>query len=357
MNFPIVIFFLFSFLVSPKLFYFKAFKPLHLFISFLFLFCLCAFVTYTPDWDAYEYMIQSDSETDYLFKLIVALYKYLNIDTYKSIHITFIFSISLLLITFLKEFDVNYFVVIVLFLVLNYLVFTTQIRYFLGFFGVLISLKRFNDKRYLSSFWYFLFSLFSHMSLILFLPFYFLINSGFKQIKKFVIFSIISLFISSTFLVYLLPDILYYRFILYFESEHRASILGSLYFFLPSIINISFLLIYLKIVYSLNSLNDLPDISKFLLKITFISFYIFGLALNIQVFGSRIVEPIFFVQSIFYLSEIFNRKGNLAYIFLFLSFLLNFIIVYILPFIIFGLPSYFTIKVLQVLLSNTLIFS
>jgi hypothetical protein len=350
------IFFLLILVFSPIINYFNSLRKISIALAFLLPFLTSGFVQFTPDWEFYEYMIDSEVETDLFFMFIIKFFKIFGIAEYKYIHLFFIFTTSIVLINFISQFNSNTYLISFCFLIIFYLVFTTQIRYFLAYFSFLNSIFLYWKGYKKKALGWYMFSASSHLSVIILAPMFYYIRRPLRVIKNDVIFISLITFVITSLIVYVLPEALYSRFILYFDKEHKASIIGSIYFFSSSLINLALFLTYIKFYFLKCDQDDGNSLSVFLLKGILIPYFIFGLALNIQVFGSRFIEPTFILLVIFYLLEIKKSQSFTPYIFLFILIFSTFLINYILSYLVLGNPSYFALRSIQVLISNKLYF-
>lgn len=327
-------------------------------LTFAFIYILSGFVTYTPDWEGYETWIKYDSGRDLFFNYLV---NKISPNGYKLIHLIFTGIYSLFLIYFISRFSKETLLIVLLYLPIIYLFYTTQIRFFMGYYAMCLALYFWfvnNNKKIATIFAVFAFA--SHISLLIFIPllyfFKFKINTLHKKVIWFLVIFTVSFYSIINLFQLVFPQ--GSRFIGYFLStQHDSSILGGLFSFIPAIIGI-----YLIYRYSIKKIKHCEDLSsdknfQFLYRLSIIPVIFVGLALNRQIIGQRFIIPalLFQLLLIFYIARHYNTKKenfNLAGLTLIYS-LFYVTYVYILSPIVIGTDI--TQKVTLMLNSNSLI--
>ena len=107
-------------------------------LSFVFIYVISGFVTYTPDWEGYEIWISLDSGRDVLFNYLrdkIVLLGY----GYKALHLIFTGLYSFFLVFFISRFEKRTYLVAILYIPLIYLFFAAQYRFFLGYFSMCLA--------------------------------------------------------------------------------------------------------------------------------------------------------------------------------------------------------------------------
>src|SRR5690606_33455420 len=104
------------------------------------------------------------------FSNMSKLLKHYGINDFSVLHILYITFSALVLIYFASKFKINTLILVLTVIPIIYLGFTTQIRFFAGYFSMCLStyffFKRNMDKTVL----FFTIGILSHLSLIIFLP-------------------------------------------------------------------------------------------------------------------------------------------------------------------------------------------
>lgn len=295
-------------------------------ITYFLIILVCGKVTYTPDWEGYEYLIISPNRLELFFKYIseYALNKgYI----YKDVHFFYISLYTIFLLWFISAFNNNVFIVSFLYLIFVFLFYTTQIRFFMAYYAGILALYYFlYYKRYNLSLSLFIFAFLNHYSIIillLYIPFY---SIDVRKLKKVVY--IISV---SCIIFFLILDSFFpltallnseVRYLGYLKSDLRSSALGGLAFFFPYIIYLPFLTSY---YFKLRKMIHNKEIIKkidFLFKMTIIPYIFIGISIYIQIIGHRFVIPSLFISLLLYfqLSKIDKSKKSIAFFILFISF-------------------------------------
>ncbi len=279
--------------------------PITIFLDTIALFLVLLFsygVTYTADWTMYSwfYKIKFD-ETDYVFYWLTQFFSKHNY-SYEQL-----FQFHIVVTTFLnffviKKFTRNYFYVILVYYIVNYVHAVNQIRYFLGLpfilFGFYYLLQK---KNILISIIMFIIGYLCHSALLVLLVFIPLYYIPIKNYFKIILLGSLGL----TFIIYIifrlkLGDALDH-FGAYFGKEYNSSFLGGLFNALPYLLFFTFLFLE-----SNNILKKHPEYFedkkfRFLYKIAFFPIIFVFASFSVQILGHRYVLPFIIFWVIYYL--------------------------------------------------------
>lgn len=302
------------------------------FCALLLCFFSLGFVGYTPDREGYEYWLEFDVGRDFLFNLFASFasdYGY----GYQFVHGLFIFLSMLLLWFFVSRFLRGFFLVIIFFLLLQYLYLATQIRFFPAFYSMLIALYFFLVPRSLWAFVFFaLLAGFFHIS-ALFLLVYLVFDRWVEKLSvvklvpvSLVFFFSVAILIPSLFALVRNQRLM--QLLGYFDMADYASVLGGLFYVFPVLF--SSLTIYLVFgrQVSANKWIGVDLRARFLYGLSVFPLVIIPVGGIIQVIAQRFVMPLFLVQLvfIFYVSVNSNGRARFNYfclgVFLFLIYFL-----------------------------------
>jgi len=299
-------------------------------LSTAFVFIVSGLVTYTPDWWGYEFWLAEGVGKDLFFNFFAS-----NLlppgQGYKFMHITFTAIYSVMLVYFVSRFTEHTYVVSLLFLVAIYIFYTTQIRFFMGYFSMFIGLYLWMvQKKYLWAIVMILFAVANHSSMIIFLillPLFTISieNLLMRSIQILIILSGVY-FVFKT-IVSLIPDD-YYLVLYFLETDHHSSILGGLFTFLPTIITMLVLHVYV-----MQKTIEYPELTedlnfKFLYQITILPIIYFGISTERQVLGHRFILPsiLFQLLLIMYVSYYNTPRQNAT---------LRWVVIAIIPFFVY----------------------
>lgn len=339
--FFIIIFLLFLLLLSQFLSPFKLGRVVIFLYTLTVLYLIFLWITYTPDKLYYTWWIDYPDfsiDKEPTFQIIAAYIRKHNY-SYQFMHVTFIAVYSLIYLYFVSRFSRNVYAITLLYIPLIFIFYGTQLRYFLGYYAVLLGFYYLLvSKRKMLALACFIFAVCSHYSLLLFIPFYFLYNikgNFYSRILKiaFVI------FVGYTVLTTVIFDLLsWIRFIYYLKGDLVSSYAGGLFSFAVLIPVYVFVQQYYK-----GRLKENPELlndSKFvfLYKFSLLPLVYLGIAISAQVVGHRFIImgmliPILFF---FYRWDEFENKAKkarytavfiLLYIFVFIH--LNFSVAWI----------------------------
>ncbi len=324
-------------------------KPLSIVMSFILL-ALSLFFTlglhYTADYDMYYFMFKTEyMETDILYQYLTSVFKE-NSLTFHDLHAFHILTATLLFYFIISRFSTNFFYVFLVYIVLDYVHFANQIRYFLGFPLMIIALYSFVKKRYFFGIVLSIVASLSHSSLIVlitFLPLWYFVKKKYF-LKVILILSGICLLI-----VFLLFSLGIGRqidhFGEYFKQDGVSSFLGGALNGIPYIIMLTVL--YFE---SRKYIKNKPECFKnpkfaFLYTITFYTILFVPASFFMQIAGHRYVMPfmIFYVIFYLFLIEDDSRKSKSLKMIFFscICFILS-LVIYILPESIFGVSHFQT---------------
>lgn len=281
-------------------------------ITFVILFIIVGMVTYTLDWDTYEYMFNNDIKTiELTFYYTSYLIKMYGGD-FRVLHIIFTSITSILFINFISKFTNKTLIVMLLFIPSIFVFYSTQIRFYFALSLFLNSIYFFKIKKnYLIAFVLYIIAFLSHYSGILFLPFYFLLSINVRNFttKKLIFYSILVAIIFFTAIDLVLPRQFNTD---YFANSFESSFIGSLYNFTPYICSFLFFLY----VYKNNQVINLflqDSKMSFLYKMSFIPYLYLPIAFKYQIIGRRFVFIVLLFQilSIIYINK--NLKSTVLF--------------------------------------------
>lgn len=339
--------------VGTKYNYYK----LNSFISLMLLIIISGFVSYTPDMEGYNYWFENESGNDLLFNIATIFFKKLGINDFQFLHLSYIALSSLLLIVFVNRFRQNSFLVILAFLSIDFLFFTTQIRFYLGYFSMCLALYYYYFKNFKYFIVFAVFGLISHLSLILFLPFIFLINLKVKYLYQLIAIGSILFYLLSKMLLSLIINITFLneRFISYSYEEDFTTFSGALYKFFPVLLNL-FVVIYMREKFYTRYPKLFEDRGlNFLFNASIIFYVLLGIAFVIQILGTRFIESTIIFQILFLLKLSDNLKSSKLIFILFLLLLFNLLYIFVLPSFILDKSSDLWDNVERILESNIVI--
>jgi len=139
-------------------------------LSFLVVYILAGFVTHTPDWETYERLIKYGTSRDLLFNFFTKELEDIGIN-YKHIHVIYTGLYTFLMILLISRFSKETYLIALLYIPVVYLYYTTQIRFYLGYFSMsLAAYFWYINRKKLYAVIFAIFAVANHISLILFLP-------------------------------------------------------------------------------------------------------------------------------------------------------------------------------------------
>lgn len=286
-------------------------------ITYILIILICGKVTYTPDWSGYEFLLENNSRLEFFFKIIsdLALKKDL---TYEDVHLFYVSTYTIFLLWLISIFNKNLFVISFLYLFFVFLFYTTQIRFFMGYYAGILALYYFlQDRRLVLSIGLFLFAILNHSSLIILLLYLPLFSINIHKLTKIVTIAAVAGVIFFFALDLFIPiktlinnDV---RFSGYLSIESRSSVLGGFATLFPFIIYIPFLSkYYFKVRTKLSLVEDINKID-FLYKLTIIPIVFTGLSIYIQIIGHRFIVPSLLISLMLYFQlRSFDNKNRIS---------------------------------------------
>ncbi|MCE1156219.1 MAG: EpsG family protein [Bacteroidales bacterium] len=283
-------------------------------LSFSLVFIASGLLTYTPDWVGYEAWIEKDIGRDVFFNFFV--HNVLPADRgYQFVHIFFVATYTVLMIMLISKFTDQILLVVVLYLAVVYLFYSTQIRFFMGYYAMSLAFYYWfvENKRRMALF-FMVFAVLNHASLLFLLPFIYFFTVDvevlIRRVALFLSLIVIVYFISSFFLTDETQDIVFLTYLA--SAEHESSLLGGLFSFLPWFI--SFFLIHL---YAKRKISEYPSLLQdkkfqYLYRFMIISITFIGISLERQVVGQRFIIPsaIFQIMLLLYIARYNERRQN-----------------------------------------------
>ena len=342
------IFFLFHYFFGQLIEIYKL-KPLAIIMGLLILgltYYFLLWLEYTADYSMYQYMFKHETDnTDFLFQFLTKFYK-ANHWSFHDLHVSHIVVSTLIVFYLISRFTSNVFYVFFAYIILDYVHFSNQIRYFLGFPVMILAFYNLFNKRYILFAILAYLAYLSHASLIVlltFVPIYYLVKPKqyFKVLSILSVVCFIIVYVAFTLGLGLEIE----HFGEYFKEEGTSSFLGGAFNAIPYIVMISFL--YFE---SRKYINANPDCFQdpkfnFLYKISFYTIIFIPASFFMQIAGHRYVMPFMIFYVIFYLYLIRNKtqkiKNLKMILFSSVCFLLS-LVIYILPDFLFGENHFLT---------------
>ncbi len=259
-------------------------------------------ITYTADWFMYSWIYdKGDDNTDIVFFELSKIFNSLNLE-YESLYIFHMLG-SLIIYWFLiSRYTRNYFYVFLLYILLDYVHFTNQIRYYLGlpilFTGFYYLVYK---KKYIFSIFMIILSMLCHAglaTLVLFIPVYF-----FVPIRKFIKLSLVSSLVVALIVFLLMKGglaLVLDHYDAYFSSEYDSSLIGGIFNGLPYMVYYVFILIETPKLIKKKNIVDHP-MYELLFKLAFFSLLFLPASFFLQIIGHRYIMPFAIFWIIFYL--------------------------------------------------------
>lgn len=301
---------------------FKAGKIVNFFLTLTLISFVFLFITYTPDKAFYQLWIdypEYSFDKEPVFLLVTNYLRKHNL-SYDYLHITFICIYTLMYLALFQRFKTNILITSLLYFSLIFIFYGTQLRFFLGYFAVLLALYFSYNKINFWSILLFIFGILSHYSVALLIPTYFIlrIKQDFhKQILKLSFTVFLGYIVMSQIITILLSGSRFYP---YVSGSLVSSYIGGLFTFLPYLPIYFFIFKYYKmrIIENRSLLDDANFI--FLYKMSLIPALFVGIALNTQVIGHRFIMPslIFPITFFFYRFQNINKSNKLKFLIIFL---------------------------------------
>ena len=140
--FYIIIFILFNLVLTLFFSNYKFGRILSFVITLFILYSTFLFISYTPDRDIYTWLLYSrelSNDKEPIFNLIANYVRNHNYD-YEGLHFIYLLLYCFLYLMFVSKFIRNVLPITLLYIPLVFIFFGTQLRFFLGYFFVLLSL-------------------------------------------------------------------------------------------------------------------------------------------------------------------------------------------------------------------------
>lgn len=268
-------------------------------------------ITYTADYDMYYYFFKYDVKTDYVFTQLSKVFKSIGW-SFHDLYAVHIIMITLLLMLFVLRYNVNVFYIFLFFITIEFVHFTNQIRYFLGFAFLLLSFHSLYKKNYVYFGIYAALTLLTHIALVVlftFIPIFYVVKSEI-YLKRILVFAgFCFLLVFGLFNTGIGKEISHFG--EYFSASGISSFAGGLYNTIPSIILIAYL--YLETKKYIANHPDCFDDKKFifLFKLTFYTIIFIPASFFLQIAGHRYVMPFVIVYAIYFLYMIRDYNANL----------------------------------------------
>lgn len=267
---------------------------------------------YTADYKMYYYFFKDETEkTDYVFRQLTKLYKFNHLN-FHDLFVTHIIVSVILYYIFIIKFNFNFYYIFLVYFVLDYVHYSNQIRYFLGFPIMLLAFYNLYKTNIIRFLIFAALAVLSHSGLLVlltFVPIYFFIKS--KYYIRVMLFLSILCFI----IVYLFfslglgADIKHFG--EYFAKDGISSIGGGVFKASPYVF-FMILILWQTRMYLKNNSKAFEDKEfVFLYKLTFYTIIFIPASFFIQITGQRYVMPFVIVYVIYYLYML--RDQNIKY--------------------------------------------
>ncbi len=312
---------------------FKVNKFINIFVSiFSFLFFTYE-ITYTADWVNYLYVFEDqEQETkDFFIRFITLKFEQWGLE-YKHVFRFHIIVIAVLFTLFANKFLKNsLLLVIICFLIADYVPVVNQIRYFVAFGLYLFSVYYFYIRKYRL---FGLFTVLAFLNHIGIIPLYLILLFIRKdvQTKIYIAFSIIVYTVVYAVLnINILQDA--WGFEAYLQEEMKSTLLGGIFKMLPSILVVILLYYTHK-----KSTVEKDDEMQFLYRLSLFPIIFIPSITLTQVVGDRYVFNFIIIWIIFIVRnlKINNKNMLLQKVYVILIVFIVWYLVYILPFDVFG---------------------
>ncbi|WDF48318.1 EpsG family protein [Chryseobacterium sp. KACC 21268] len=259
-------------------------------------------VTYTADWQMYYWFFKYEEDTtDKVYYSLTLLFKKWGLP-FEDLFKFHIVAINVLYYFLIRKFTRNYFYVMLVFVVINYVHSVNQLRFFLGLPIIQIGFYYLLYKRnLLISLPLLVLGVLCHSALVLLLiliPMFYISQQ--KYLKKILVATAVSSVIILIALKTGLMAILLH-FSAYFEDDATSSFLGGLFNAFPYIIYITFLYIENKKMIKIFPEYENDKLYQYLYKLTFFPVIFIPPAFVAPVLGHRYVIPFIVIWVIFYL--------------------------------------------------------
>lgn len=294
-------------------------------------------ITYTADYEMYKSLYDWEFEhTDILFRNMVLFFKANNY-SFHALFVTHIIAYTILYYFFVLKFNPNTFFILIAFIVIIFIPYINQIRYFFAFAFFLYAAYYLLYNRKLILFAIFsVLGFLSHSAIIMlyiyFLLYLFLPKKHYANVLKVIT---IVLFVSS-YVVSKTSIITYFEhFGGYMSVENQSSVMGGIFHILP----IAALMLPLYLL-DKGYRGDRSDKTYIFLKRTsFFSAALIPASIFIQIIGQRYVFPFLIIWLIFFFYLIKDNTHSKKVRYVILSYFIFAVVLYLqygLPYLVFG---------------------
>lgn len=331
----IILFFL-HFFIGQFIERFKL-KSVSILMAFLLLIVVYYFtlgLEYTADYGMYENFFRNNFKTDFLFMKLSKLFSFYHYK-FHDLYVFHILVSVLIYYSFISKFSNNVFYIFLAYILLDYVHFSNQIRYFLGFPIMLWAFYFLYQKKYIFFTILAIIACLSHSALtvvITFVPMYLFIKP--QKFLKYCLFLSLLCFaiVYVAFSMGLGREIDHFG--EYFKKDGVSSFFGGAFNSLPYIMFVTFLYIETRIYMAHNLLWYEDRTFVFLNKLSFYTIVFIPASFFLQIAGHRYVMPFVIIYGIYFLYMIrnYSPQMKLKKIFLYSSVCLVIsIFMYILP--------------------------
>ena len=249
-------------------------------------------ITYTVDWEGYEYLFAHPDESRDYMQAVISQYMGDNGYSYQDFFKLHILIISICYVKLFSDLKANPLFLVLLLLSCNYVAIGNQIRFFVSFPLAFLALHQYINRKYIISILLAILSVAFHYSIIIlfvsFLVFYHFFSKG-SFVRQFLY------VIGGSLLISFLIRSGYYvqeQYLSYFKHSFISSVLGGLLTMLPSLIGFS-LVWYMHYRVKRKAPHILFDNQYlFLFTASVCTSVLVFLGFSMQIFISRFMTPL-----------------------------------------------------------------
>lgn len=309
-------------------------KPLYAILNiFLLLFVLffTLGITYNADWLLYEWFYDNYKidQRDFVYTELSKIFNSFYLP-YEDLYIFHLLVYTFLFYLLIRKFTWNYFYVFLIYFFLDYVHYTNQIRYYLGFpimiFGLYYLLYR---KNYILSVGLIVLAILCHSALALLLLF--LLAFYFIPTKKYIKISlIISVFFAAVIFVLMQGGLglVIKHYDNYLSSENESSIIGGIFNSLPYMVYLTYLVIeYYRIKKKYDIDLEHPK-TVLLFKLAYFPLILSLGSIFLQIIGHRYIMPLSIFGFLFYLQIIKDLPQNVKFAKMLIFTIINFVAIF-----------------------------
>lgn len=298
---------------------------------------------YTSDYNMYYYIYKYNIETsDFMFWFLSRIFKSFHL-SFQDLYIFHIVISTLMFYWFIRRNTLNVFFIFFMYICLDYVHFSNQIRYYMGFPFLLLCFDFLFKKKYIVSILFAVLAFLCHAALLLlllFVPLYYFLKNEKYDYWIFILSGLFFALIGGLMISPWGQEIKHFGY--YFGDDEVSSFSGGLLISLPYILFMS-LIVFETMKYRKRKANFNSDIQYLnLYKLSYFSFIFVPSSIVIQILGYRYVMPFFVVYALYYLYMIkdldYKIKGQKMLLFTLVCLVALFII-YVLPDILLGSNS------------------